>query len=67
MGGNVAYRMTSLLTAPFGRGTRNNDRKRQYVSDNIANLEYRTLACIDRKCAQGYENELKARKSDYEF
>jgi hypothetical protein len=41
---NVAARMSSLLPAPFGCGTRNNTEKREYVLANISVVEYRTIA-----------------------
>jgi len=67
MSGHVALRMTSLLPKPYGRGTRDNYRERDYVLSNIDNLEYRTIACSTRKGAQDCERRLRANKSDYEF
>lgn len=63
--GHVAVRMTSLLPPPHGRGTRNNDAKRQYVLDNIGDVEYRTMACVDRPSAALAEKSL--RRASYRF
>jgi len=41
---NAAARMTSLLPAPIGAGTREDKEKREYVSENLAAIEYRTIA-----------------------
>jgi hypothetical protein len=59
-GGHVALRMTSLLPAPEGSGTRNNKGKRGFVLENLGRIEYRTLACSDKECASGCEAVLKA-------
>lgn len=64
-GGHAAMRMTSLLPAPHGRGTRNNDAKRQYVLDNIGDIEYRTIACANRPSAVVVERSL--RHGSYRF
>lgn len=40
-GKHVANRMSSLLLS--GSGTRNNEEKRNYVTRNLQNIEYRTL------------------------
>jgi len=66
-GGNVAFRMTSLLPEPLGKGTRNNETKRTYVLQHIENVEYRTLACANCEDAMAREEELKANKSAYIF
>jgi len=44
-GKNCAYRMTSLLPLPYGRGTRKNEEKRRYVFQNIKLIAYRCCAC----------------------
>ena len=64
-GGNVCERMASLLPAPFGTGTRKNAAKREYVLRNLGRIEYRTLACADRKAAKQAEVALSA--GDYLF
>lgn len=56
----VAHRMRSLLPPPYGRGTRNNESKRQYVLDNIGDIEYRTLACTTEDEAKAIEKQLLA-------
>ena len=61
-GGHVAQRMTSLLPPPLGAGTRNNSRKRQYVEDNIAHIEYRTFACGTVSEAKALEAKLRAQR-----
>ncbi|MBQ3259775.1 MAG: hypothetical protein IJA66_01650 [Alistipes sp.] len=41
---HVARRMSSLLPAPLGSGTRTNEAKRKYVLENLSAIEYQTLA-----------------------
>jgi hypothetical protein len=66
-GNQVALRMTSLLPAPFGAGTRNNQNKRQYVLEHIENIEYRTLACSTAEEAKQRELRLKENRTAYKF
>jgi hypothetical protein len=58
-GNNLAYRMSSLLPKPFGQGTRRNEVKREYVLNNIENIEYRTVAFTSEKEMKDCERELK--------
>jgi hypothetical protein len=58
-GKNCAYRMTSLLPAPVGQGTRKNQAKRDYVLENLAHLEYRCCACATEADARSLETRLK--------
>lgn len=67
MSGNVAWRMTSLLPAPFGRGTRNNAAKRAAIFERLGHVEYRTFACATVEDAKTLESAMKARKADYLF
>ena len=62
-GKNIAYRMTSLLPEPFGRGTRNNMNKRKYILDNIKNIEYRTIAILDEIEMKVFEKNIKLLKN----
>lgn len=55
MGGHVAARLSSLLPGPLGTGTRNNEGKRRHCLDHIADLEYRTLACLTKNDAKEAE------------
>ena len=64
---NVAQRMTSLLPQPLGCGTRKNQAKRKYIFDNLADIEYRTLACVTVQEAKEEEEKLKASKNQYKF
>lgn len=57
---NHAYRMTSLLPKPFGTGTRNNEDKRNYVLNNLQNIEYRTISFIDNNDAKLFEYYIKS-------
>lgn len=57
-GGHVAQRMTSLLPAPLGHGTRNNDALRAFVLDNIERLEYTTTACATKANAVALQHRL---------
>ncbi len=66
-GSNVASRMTSLLPRPWGRGASRNDYKREYVDENIDDLEYRTMACKGQEESRTEENRLKANKREYAF
>jgi hypothetical protein len=66
-GQNVASRMSSLLPAPFGCGTRNNQSKRKYVFAHLGEVEYRTLACASAADADRREKELKGNGSRYLF
>lgn len=58
-GGHLASRMTSLLPAPLGAGTRHNSAKRDYLLENLADLEYRTLACDSKSEARLVESKRK--------
>lgn len=66
-GNNVAYRMCSLLPAPFGCGKRDNKEKRDYVLKHLAEIEYRTLACQSAGEADASERSLKQNRSSYLF
>lgn len=67
-GGNVAFRMTSLLPASRGgRGTRFNSAKRSYVAKHLHRIVYRTLACTDRAGAVTAEQELRRDRRRYLF
>lgn len=57
-GANTAYRMSSLLPEPQGAGTRNNSRLRNYIFENINDLHYRTLACIDKATAKQIQDKM---------
>jgi hypothetical protein len=56
---NVAYRMASLLPAPWGAGGRSNADKRAYVLKHLEDIEYRTCAIATGKAAKVCEDELK--------
>lgn len=58
-GAHLAERMTSLLPAPFGKGTRNNSGKRQCVLDEIADMEYQTITFATKAEAQAFERTLR--------
>lgn len=51
--------MTSLLPEPFGAGTRKNYDKRNYVLNNIQDIEYRTIAFTDSSDAKRFESYIK--------
>jgi hypothetical protein len=65
--GHVAHRMTSLLPAPLGSGTRHNSKKREYILHHVHSIEYRTTACITRAEALNLERALKVNRSAYLF
>ena len=67
VGGHVALRMTSLLPAPLGRGTRNNKLKREYIAEHLPYIEYRTIPCTTRTEALKIEKGLKSNKKTYKF
>ena len=58
-GKNCAFRMTSLLPAPLGQGTRKNEDKRQYVMDHLPVIAYRCCACATAQQARGLEKRLR--------
>lgn len=58
-GGNLAYRMSSLLPEPYGQGTRKNRGKREYVWKHIDKMEYRTIAFASKEMAKLFENYVK--------
>jgi hypothetical protein len=64
IGKNCAYRASSLLSPPWGAGTRNNSAKVEYVTKNLSKIEYRCLACSTKEEAQKIETELR-RSNDY--
>jgi len=66
IGANCAARMSSLLPAPLGCGTRNNSDKRDYLRRQLRNIEYRTCACKTRAEAAAIERKLLA-KATYRF
>ena len=59
IGKNCAYRMSSLLPKPFGQGTRNNNIKRDYVMENISDIQYRTISFLTEIEMKQVENEIK--------
>jgi hypothetical protein len=61
-GQNLAYRMSSLLPAPYGAGTRNNADKRAYVLKHLDDIEYRTIAHSTPQEAELCEKGLKGPK-----
>ena len=67
MGGHVAQRMSSLLPAPEGCGTRNNKGKRKWILDRLGRIEYQTLACATVKEAKECERGLRANRTSYKF
>lgn len=62
-GKNVAYRMSSLLPAPKGQGTRNNKGKKSYVLENIENIEYRTIAFKEEISTIAFEDYIKGKET----
>lgn len=56
-------RMQSLFPVPFGKGTRNNKEKRQYVFENWRSLEFRTIEVADKLRAKAIEDKLKQQKN----
>lgn len=59
---HTARRMSSLLPAPFGSGTRTNEAKRKYVLENLSAIEYQTVALTNAQEITHCEKEVK--KSD---
>ena len=60
-GKNCAYRMSSLLPAPRGEGTRNNAALRAYVLANLGALDYRTRPFPSGAEASVFEKDHRAR------
>jgi hypothetical protein len=68
IGGRCALRMTSLLPKPWGSGTRNNSKKRNYLKRHLKDIEYRTMACDRREQAADVERAIKhERGHEYRF
>jgi len=63
IGNNLNERMKSLMPKPYGKGTRNNSAKREYVLANHKDLEYRILITKNREEAEQRENKLKKKKN----
>lgn len=59
--------MSTLLPAPLGEGTRNNDDKRLYVLANITDIEYRTITCKTKAEAKQEQDRLKLSGRKYLF
>jgi len=66
-GGNLAFRMSSLLPKPYGCGTRENSKKQKYVFKYIGDVEYRTLSCGLKEEADAAEKKLRKNRNDYLF
>ena len=66
-GGNLVFRMSSLLPKPYGCGTRRNQEKQKYVLKYIDDLEYRTLSSCTEEEANTVERKLKKIKNNYLF
>ena len=60
-GKNVAHRMSSLLPRPLGAPGRNNEKKKEYVLDNLDNIEYRAKACGSEDEAKNEERFMRAK------
>jgi len=58
-GNGVSYRMSSLLPKPYGHGTRNNMRLRNYVWENLDDIDYRTLTCDNEDESKEIERRIK--------
>jgi hypothetical protein len=52
--------MCSLLPPPLGTGTRKNMQLREYVFEQLAEVEYRTLPCATKEEAEQVQNRLLA-------
>lgn len=63
---NVAARMSSLLPAPRGTGTRRNSRKRTYVLKWLPEIEYRCCATATRESAAALERQRRA-EQEFQF
>jgi hypothetical protein len=59
IGGHCPARMSSLLPAPHGSGSRDNSRKRRYILRNLKQIEYRTCACRTRAEAAMIERRIR--------
>lgn len=60
IGNNCAYRMSSLLPRPIGASGRNAEDKKQYIFENISDIEYRTVPCKNRTELIATEKQIKA-------
>lgn len=62
-----AYRMSSLLPAPLGAGTRDNSELREHVLRHLHDIEYRTRAFGSGTAASDFEREHRGGGGDYLF
>lgn len=63
MGENVAERMTSLLPDQVNSNSRKNADKKDYVSGNLSDIEYRTMALDDVADAKSFEQFIKTQEN----
>lgn len=56
---HIARRMSSLLPAPLGSGTRTNEDKRKNVLDNLQSIEYQTIALTNSREITLCEKDVK--------
>lgn len=63
--GNCAYRMSSLLPHPEGCGHRRNDGRREYILQNLTDVEFRTLPCANAQEAIECEWDLERNREAY--
>jgi|APSaa5957512576_1039674.scaffolds.fasta_scaffold93900_2 hypothetical protein len=58
-GDNLSHRMSTLLPIPFGISGRKNVKKKNYVLENIKNIEYRTIPCSSHEESVRIEKDIK--------
>ena len=56
-------KMQSFFPKPYGKGTRNNEGKRQYILENWKALEYRTFATETKEEAVRIDRLLKSQNN----
>jgi hypothetical protein len=66
IGIRLQERMQSLMPKPYGKGSRNNEYKRQYILDNYQDLQYRTFHTDTREEAADIERAIK-QKNNHRF
>ncbi len=58
-GKNLAYRITTLFPRPVGQGTRNNNKKKNYVLKHLKYIQYRTIPLHNEQECRDFERRLK--------
>ena len=56
-------RMQSLFPKPHGKGTKNNENKRNFILKNLQDLDFRTIQTETKSDVKKIEDELKSQNN----